>query len=218
MFRGYRGYNTRWALKVLEKVFPVSHGSDRGTETAPIALTIFFGANDACLPNRCYVFQHVPLHEYKDNLRSIVSFFKISINEELTRPSFKIRVNNPEGLPEWTNEAAGEYAKACILWPMSVKFLSLISGLKCNGSLDGKNDGLHLTNGGNQFVFEEVIKKLRDEGVSLESMAVDLPLLADIDPNDSLIEGISVVTRSSRSTQGVYVSLLGNYCIGYHYY
>lgn len=116
MFRGYRGYNTRWALKVLEKVFPVSHGSDRGTETAPIALTIFFGANDACLPNRCYVFQHVPLHEYKDNLRSIVSFFKvtyvgsnkfgflqlfifvyycsfireININEELTRPSFKI--------------------------------------------------------------------------------------------------------------------------------
>lgn len=63
---------------------------------------------------------------------------EISINEELTRPSFKIRVNNPEGLPEWTNEAAGEYAKACILWPMSVKFLSLISGLKCNGSLDGK--------------------------------------------------------------------------------
>lgn len=80
------------------------------------------------------------------------------------------------------------------------------------------SDGLHLTNGGNQFVFEEVIKKLRDEGVSLESMAVDLPLLADIDPNDSLIEGISVVTRSSCSTQGVYVSLLGNYCIGYHYY
>jgi len=35
-------------------------------------------------------------------------------------------------------------------------------------------------------VFEEVIKKLRDEGLSLESMVVDLPLLADIDPNDPL--------------------------------
>lgn len=110
VFRGYRGYNTRWALKVLEKVFPVSHGGDRGTETAPIALTIFFGANDACLPNRCSVFQHVPLHEYKDNLRSIVSFFKLLVN----------------------------MLKHALLWPMSVKFLSLISGLKCNGSLDGK--------------------------------------------------------------------------------
>jgi len=43
---------------------------------------------------------------------------------------------------------------------------------------------LHLTNGGNQLVFEEVIKKLRDEGLSLESIPVDLPLASDIDPND----------------------------------
>jgi len=49
-----------------------------GTETAPVALTVFFGANDACLPNRCSGFQHVPLHEYKDNLCSIVSFFKVT--------------------------------------------------------------------------------------------------------------------------------------------
>jgi isoamyl acetate esterase len=51
--------------------------------------------------------------------------------------------------------------------------------LKCS-------DGLHLTNGGNQLVFEEVIRKLSDEGLTLESMAVDLPLIGDIDPNDPL--------------------------------
>ena len=77
VLRGYSGYTTRWALKVLERVFPVSQGSAGGTETAPIALTVFFGANDACLPNRCSAFQHVPVHEYKDNLHSIVSFFKV---------------------------------------------------------------------------------------------------------------------------------------------
>jgi len=48
------------------------------------------------------------------------------------------------------------------------------------------SDGLHLTNGGNQLVFEEVIKKLRDEGLSLESIPVDLPLVSDIDPNEPL--------------------------------
>jgi hypothetical protein len=48
------------------------------------------------------------------------------------------------------------------------------------------SDGLHLTNGGNQVVFEEVIKKLRDEGLSLESIPIDLPLVSDIDPNDPL--------------------------------
>jgi hypothetical protein len=51
--------------------------------------------------------------------------------------------------------------------------------LKCS-------DGLHLTNEGNQLVFEEVIGKLRDEGLSLESIPIDLPLIADIDPNDPL--------------------------------
>jgi hypothetical protein len=78
VLRGYSGYNTRWALKVLDRVFPVSHGGDGGTETAPIALTVFFGANDACLPNRCSAFQHVPLDEYKENIRSTVSFFKVT--------------------------------------------------------------------------------------------------------------------------------------------
>jgi hypothetical protein len=51
--------------------------------------------------------------------------------------------------------------------------------LKCS-------DGLHLTNEGNQLVFEEVIRKLRDEGLSIESIPIDLPLIADIDPNDPL--------------------------------
>jgi len=58
--------------------FPASQGGDGGTEAAPIAVTVFFGANDACLPDRCSAFQHVPLHEYKRKLHSIVSFFKVN--------------------------------------------------------------------------------------------------------------------------------------------
>jgi len=76
VLRGYSGYNTRWALKVVERVFPVAE-EDGGD--FPGDVTVFFGANDACLPERCSGFQHVPLHEYKQNLRSIVSFLKVII-------------------------------------------------------------------------------------------------------------------------------------------
>lgn len=75
VLRGYSGYNTRWALKVMERVFPGAVGD--GGEY-PSAVTVFFGANDACLPERCSGFQHVPLLEYKENLRSIVSFLKVT--------------------------------------------------------------------------------------------------------------------------------------------
>lgn len=45
---------------------------------------------------------------------------------------------------------------------------------------------MHLTQSGNRIVFEEVIKKLSDAGLSLETLKVDLPLIAVIDPNDPL--------------------------------
>ena len=42
--RGYSGYNSRWATHLLSHVFPAD---------APIQLaTVFFGANDATLPDR----------------------------------------------------------------------------------------------------------------------------------------------------------------------
>ncbi|RDY05877.1 GDSL esterase/lipase [Mucuna pruriens] len=201
VLRGYSGYNTRWALKVLDRVFPASQGGDDETATAPIALTVFFGANDACIPDRCSAFQHVPVHEYKQNLHSIVSFFKkrwpTTLVLLITPPPIdedaRCRnpyVENPQGLPERTNEAAGEYARACIavagecgipvvdLWTKMQQFP--------DRKEDYLSDGLHLSQSGNQVVFEEVITKLRDEGLSLESLPVDLPLIADIDPNDPL--------------------------------
>lgn len=76
MLRGYSGYNTRWALKVLEKVFPATDKSESESES-PLAVTVFFGANDASLPDNYSAFQHVPIDEYKHNLHFIVSFLKV---------------------------------------------------------------------------------------------------------------------------------------------
>ncbi|XP_048325895.1 GDSL esterase/lipase At5g45920 isoform X3 [Ziziphus jujuba] len=124
VLRGYSGYNTRWAVKVLERVIPAAKGSGDGADE-PLAVTVFFGANDACLPDRCSAFQHVPLDEYKHNLRSIVSFLKkrwptthiLLITPPPIDEDARLRhpyVENPLNQPERTNEAAGDYAKACI--------------------------------------------------------------------------------------------------------
>lgn len=74
--RGYSGYNTRWALMVKEKVFPPAPAE---CGDGPAAVTVFFGANDACLPDRYGGFQHVPLDEYKQNLLAIVAFLKVQL-------------------------------------------------------------------------------------------------------------------------------------------
>ncbi|CAM8940135.1 unnamed protein product [Rhodiola kirilowii] len=113
VLRGYSGYNTRWALKVIDRVFP-----DDGV--SPIAVTVFFGANDACLPNRCSGFQHVPIDEYKKNLQAIkrwpaTEVILISpppIDDEV-RPLYPY-VENLSGLPERTNDAAGTFAHAAV--------------------------------------------------------------------------------------------------------
>lgn len=75
VLRGYSGYNTRWALKVIERVFPVE--MDVGDGCVPLAVTVFFGANDASLPDRSSAFQHVPINEYKQNLHNIIFYLKV---------------------------------------------------------------------------------------------------------------------------------------------
>ncbi|KAL5998447.1 hypothetical protein ACLOJK_009387 [Asimina triloba] len=74
VLRGYSGYNSRWAVEVMERVFRVG---EKEAAAAPLAVTVFFGANDACLADRSSAFQHVPLHEYKHNLHAIVSDIKV---------------------------------------------------------------------------------------------------------------------------------------------
>ncbi|XP_022777323.1 GDSL esterase/lipase At5g45920-like [Durio zibethinus] len=201
VLRGYSGYNTRWALKVLDRVFPeVERGGSDGA-ALPLAVTVFFGANDACLPDRYAAFQHVPLYEYKQNLHSIVSALKerwpkalillitpppIDEDERLRHPY----AENPSGLPERTNEAAGAFAKACVETAGECGIPVVDLWTRMQQYPDWRKaylrDGLHLTQDGNKVVFEEIVKKLNEGGLSLEKLTIDLPLLADIDHGDPL--------------------------------
>ncbi|CAH8278138.1 unnamed protein product [Arabidopsis lyrata] len=198
VLRGYSGYNTRWALKVVERVFPAAEEDGRDS---PVAVTVFFGANDACMPERCSGFQHVPLDEYKQNLRSIISFLKnrwpktaiILITPPPIDEEARLRypyIENTTGLPERTNEVAGRYAKACIAVAeeYQISVIDLWSKMQQipNWQTECLWDGLHLSRVGNKVVFEEVAKKLKEEGIGAEDLAVDLPLIEDVDPKDPL--------------------------------
>jgi hypothetical protein len=74
VLRGLNGYNTRWALKVLDRAM---EGAAAGV-AGPAAVTVFFGANDASLPDQLRAHLHVPLEEYQTNLRSICAYFKVA--------------------------------------------------------------------------------------------------------------------------------------------
>nr|OQO19696.1 hypothetical protein B0A51_12069 [Rachicladosporium sp. CCFEE 5018] len=66
--RGYSGYNTEQALKILPKIIPTP------THTKIRLFTLFFGANDARLPNTPGgPQQNVPLEAYRTNLKSILT-------------------------------------------------------------------------------------------------------------------------------------------------
>ncbi|KAF1887917.1 hypothetical protein Lal_00023925 [Lupinus albus] len=77
LVRGYGGYNTKWALFLLHHIFPL------GSPKPPIATTIFFGANDAALLGRTSERQHVPIEDYKQNLRKIVLHLKAQSSSTL---------------------------------------------------------------------------------------------------------------------------------------
>ncbi|ORY68414.1 GDSL Lipase/Acylhydrolase family protein [Pseudomassariella vexata] len=71
--RGFDGYNTRQALKVLPQAMPSPE------QCRVRLLIIFLGANDATLQTANNGF-HVPISEYKENLRKIVNHPAVTVH------------------------------------------------------------------------------------------------------------------------------------------
>ncbi|OAE28711.1 hypothetical protein AXG93_2091s1180 [Marchantia polymorpha subsp. ruderalis] len=129
----------------------------------PLLVTVFFGANDAALPDRGSRAQHVPLVEYKENLRKIVAHLKEANVKHIiliTPPPVDIKGRQAyaratygekaEELPERTNEAAGQYAQAC----------------ETVAQETGVSDGLHFTPEGNMETFEQLEQLLDDPNLT----------------------------------------------------
>ncbi|CAL5211781.1 unnamed protein product [Lathyrus oleraceus] len=192
--RGYCGYNTRWALFLLNHIFPLE------SRKPPVATTIFFGANDAALIGRTNERQHIPIPEYKQNLQKIVNHLKSRSSTMLIvlitpppvceegRRALAISLygdNASNKLSERTNEATGEYAKACIetAKEMGVPYIDLWSKMQETDGWKKKFlwDGLHLTVDGNAVVYQEVIKVFNEAGLSADNMPFDFPDYTEID-------------------------------------
>ncbi|KAJ1439071.1 SGNH hydrolase superfamily [Sesbania bispinosa] len=191
--RGYGGYNTRWALFLLHHIFPLE------SSKPPLATTVFFGANDAALSGRTSERQHVPIEEYKGNLRKIVLHLQecsptmliVLITPppvcEEGRQAYAISLygENASKLPERTNEATGQYAKACveIAKEMGVRHINMWSKMQETDGWRKKflSDGLHLTPEGNAVVYQEVIKLFNEAGLSADNMPYDFPHHSKID-------------------------------------
>ncbi|OEL14593.1 GDSL esterase/lipase [Dichanthelium oligosanthes] len=182
VLRGLSGYNTRWALKVLPRA--MEGAADAGAD--PAAITVFFGANDASLPDQVQAHQNVPLDEYQSNLRAICGYFKV--NKLLSRDIYG--VDDPLRQAERTNEAAGSYAQACIAVAKELGHPVIDIWTKMQEFPDWQtsalNDGLHFTPTGNKILFDEVVKTLASIGFSKESLPSDLPLFPEIDPKDPM--------------------------------
>jgi lysophospholipase L1-like esterase len=77
--RGYGGYTTRWCKYVLPHILPPPSESNN-----IILFVIFLDANDSVVqrPN-IFSLQHVPILEYKENLKELISIIRSSISSSL---------------------------------------------------------------------------------------------------------------------------------------
>ncbi|KAG0259271.1 hypothetical protein DFQ27_004178 [Actinomortierella ambigua] len=66
--RGFSGYTTEEAIHLLPQFLPQGQTAESKQPKIQF-LTIFFGANDACIPGSV---QHVPLERYERNLRALI--------------------------------------------------------------------------------------------------------------------------------------------------
>ncbi|CAM6108707.1 unnamed protein product [Calypogeia fissa] len=182
--RGFGGYTTRLAQFLLDKVFPIPSSN-------PLLLvTVFFGANDAAIPNAIHAHLHVPLEEYNENLHKIIAHIKkqsASTHIVLIAPppideeklfKYAPTVGDTSGVLARQNELTKLYADECVKLAKvaGVPVINLWSTFQ--EALDWQkylSDGLHLSAAGNAKVLEELLKVLDDPSFKRMLKADEMP-------------------------------------------
>ncbi|KAF2442947.1 SGNH hydrolase [Karstenula rhodostoma CBS 690.94] len=181
--RGFGGYNTSNALAVLPKFFPAPQA------TRVRLVTIFFGANDACLPNTTG--QHVSLEQFKFNLHKLLSHPCIVAHRDV-----RVLLITPPPVDEWQFDnweepgksarkavIAQAYARAVVevgvesetavvdLWSACMREIGWDEGEELPGDRTVEKsalsqllvDGLHLTGEGYVVLCKEMNKVIARE-------------------------------------------------------
>jgi lysophospholipase L1-like esterase len=202
--RGFSGYNTNWFLRYAD----TDVGKTDLFEHDGVKLvTIFFGANDAsdAVHNAR---QHVPLEDYKNNIRTIISLAKHNFGSGvsivlMTPPpvSHEGRIKfqkeryreKATGVLERTLELSGQYAKAVadISSELNLPLLDLWSSMQAVTSWPTLlSDGLHLSPTGNKFVGEALLCVIEK---SLPELSVKLDPVSGNANSASVCQGIGRV-------------------------
>lgn len=150
--RGFSGYNTRWALHIFPRVLRSCLRAGANV----VAVTILLGTNDSFVPSS----QHVPVHEYTDNLTKLVEFVRsLNIIPILMTPP-------PACAPDRPPDLTARYAQACRSVAPSSKcpLIDLHAGFLARAGPDGLEamfvDGVHFSSEGNRTLFDLVYAAL----------------------------------------------------------
>ncbi|KAG1684791.1 hypothetical protein DVH05_010525 [Phytophthora capsici] len=171
--RGLPGYNTKWFVKYVAPT--IKREIQEESFSTPSLITIWFGSNDAALSNGTSSRVHVPIDDYKANLKKIVSRFWTAAPSAqilLITPSHINDIARAElsaeknGTIDRTNEMAKEYARACVetAEEIDVSVLDLNTFFNNMSEVDRndllQSDGLHLNALGNIVVDEQLRNKI----------------------------------------------------------
>ncbi|KAJ4756293.1 GDSL esterase/lipase CPRD49 [Rhynchospora pubera] len=167
VLRGYGGWNSRQALQVLPTVFP------KDAPVQPSLVIVYFGGNDSSTPLPDGSSYHVPLSEYKENMRHIGLYIR-SLSE-MTRVIFlscpPINEKMIDKSVPRTNEACRDYSNACIEMcnelsrtDPSFKVIDLFNAIeKCHDWTDTCFlDGIHFSSVASDIVVGEIVKAISE--------------------------------------------------------
>ncbi|KAK6933015.1 SGNH hydrolase-type esterase domain, partial [Dillenia turbinata] len=170
LLRGYFGWNSRWALQVLDEMF------SKDAPVQPNLVIVYFGGNDSMGPHSSGLGPHVPLPEYVGNMRKITIHLKVpflylmgaSFVREIISQNMAVILCSCKVFSELvrTNELCKRYSEACIelCQELGVKVVDPYTAIQERD--DGKTacftDGIHLSSKGSKIVVAEILKVLKE--------------------------------------------------------
>ncbi|WVQ77818.1 hypothetical protein IAR50_007508 [Cryptococcus sp. DSM 104548] len=185
--RGFGGYTSEWAIPVFEQVYATKDEREQGKAQNVKLITIWLGANDACLPGTP---QHVPVAKYKSNLTHLIKLLT-SPSSPYYSPETKIILVTPppvctskwltSRISKWEffgqegekpdqnrdQAVAKEYVEGClaVAKEQGVEVVDLWGAIAKAAGGEGDEeldpylyDGVHLTPPAYAILFEEVKK------------------------------------------------------------
>ncbi|GMF19398.1 unnamed protein product [Phytophthora fragariaefolia] len=179
--RGLPGYNTKWFFKDIAPT--IEREIKKGVYRTPSLITIWFGANDAALTTGYNSAQHVPIKDYKENLKKIVGAFWsaaptaaiLLITPPHVNDAARAKLATAENASiDRTNAMAKTYAQACVETGASIGVPVLDLNTYFNAMNETErdelliSDGLHFNSSGNELVYEQLTEKIADVFPSLD--------------------------------------------------